>query len=262
MRQFCKLLITLYLATGVAHAASPTIEFISIPSGHFIMGTPDLDDARIEMPPDSQPAIDDEQPTHKVSLSAFDIGKYEITQLQWLNVMGTKPGPDSYWKHPQWKSLPVVSVTWHDTQRFITALNSQDKHYRYRLPSEAEWEYIARGTEQDLRPFPDEEMDSYAWSITNSGDVPHPVGQLQANKLGIHDLYGNAWEWVNDWYQPDAYSSHQPINPTGPADGKKKVRRGGSYHCASHFVRSGYRAADPPTQRYSVIGFRLVRTSK
>lgn len=258
MRVIIFTIISLLLPVPAA-ARLPEIDFVSVPAGNFLMGTADLGEARIEMPADSSPAIDDEQPVHLVTLGAFEIGKFEITQQQWLTVMGTKPGPTAYWQQPNWQNLPVVSVTWHDTQAFINKLNEHDKQYSYRLPSEAEWEYVARGNNTELRPFPVEDMDDYAWTITNSGDVPHPVGQLKANHLGVHDIFGNAWEWVNDWYAANGYIGHTTINPQGPADGKKKVRRGGSYHCATHFVRSAYRAADVPAQRYSVIGFRLVR---
>lgn len=245
-----------------ALSATPSIDFVTIPAGKFLMGTMYLEDALIEMPVDNRPDVTDEQPLHEVSISAFAIGKYEITQGQWLALMGTKPGPDAYWQGQHWQDLPVVSVTWHDTQRYIAKLNEQDNHYRYRLPTEAEWEYVARGASTDLRPFAVEDMDDYAWSITNSGDIPQPVGQLKANWFGVHDMFGNAWEWVNDWYAANSYSNHSKIDPTGPSSGDKKVRRGGSYHCATHFVRSAYRAADIPTQRYSVIGFRLVRQAK
>ncbi len=250
------------LLTQSALAATPSIEFVAVPAGTFLMGTQHLEDALIEMPPDNHPDITDEQPLHEVSLSAFDIGKYEITQGQWHALMGTKPGPQAYWQGRHWRDLPVVSVSWHDTQDFINKLNQQDSAYHYRLPSEAEWEYVARGDNTDVRPFASELMDDYAWSINNSRDTPQAVGQLRANRLGVHDMFGNAWEWVNDWYAADSYSNHSKIDPTGPINGDKKVRRGGSYHCASHFVRSAYRAADVPSQRYSVLGFRLVRQVK
>jgi len=254
------LLLATLLASFAAHATQPNIEFVHISAGNFIMGTQDLDDALIEIPPDNQMLITDEQPPHRVALSHFEIGKYEITQGQWLQLMGTKPGPDKYWQHPQWQQLPVVSVSWAMTQNFIHKLNSQSTCFQYRLPTEAEFEYILRDNSTDLRPFAADNMDLYAWTITNSGDVTHPVGTRRPNSFGMYDTYGNAWEWVNDWYHAEAYTAHKDINPQGPLKPTgKKVRRGGSYHCATHIVRAGYRAADPPSQRYSVLGFRLVR---
>jgi len=258
---YCLLLIMVG-STSYATGTLPTIEFVSIPAASYQMGTADLLDIQFELPPDNTLQIDDEQPAHRVQLDAFEIGKYEITQAQWLTLMGTRPGPDEYWRHPQWQHLPVVSVSWNDAQAFIEQLNQRDTRYTYRLPTEAEWEYVSRGTSTALRPFDASELGDHAWVLANSSDVPHPVGQLKANMFGIHDIFGNAWEWVSDWYQPDAYQQHSVINPEGPANGKLKVRRGGSYHCASHLVRSAYRAADKPAQRYSVLGFRLVRVQR
>ena len=245
--------------TALAQASPPAIAFVTIPAGNFVMGTADIDDVLFEIPPDQARHIRDEQPAHRVQLNAFEIGKYEITQQQWLAVMATRPGPESYWLRQDWRDLPVVSVTWHDTQAFIRALNQLDSNYRYRLPTEAEWEYAARAGSNGLRPFEVDEIDQHAWSIQNSGDVPQAVGKLAANGFGLHDMFGNAWEWVQDWYEPTAYAAHKTLDPTGPATGTRKVRRGGSYHCQTHLVRSAYRAADVPTQRYSVTGFRLVR---
>jgi formylglycine-generating enzyme required for sulfatase activity len=241
----------------------PDIAFVSIHAGNFIMGTADLDEVLFELPPDADASlVRDEQPAHRVSLSAFQIGRYEVTQQQWLQLMGTRPGPAAYWRHPDWQRLPVVSISWLDTQNFITRLNRLQSQYTYRLPTEAEWEYVARAGSTGLRPFPAENLTDHAWVLSNSGDVPHPVGQKPANAFGVYDMFGNAWEWVQDWYQPDAYSHHTPQNPVGPAGGRLRVRRGGSYHCASHIVRSGYRAADKPGQRYSVLGFRVVRIAR
>jgi len=251
------------LFTAKSFAVTPDISFVNIPAGSFTMGTIDLEEAQFEIPPGSKSSIKDEQPAHKVTITSFEIGKYEITQAQWLDVMGTRPGPDSHWQHVQWQQLPVVSVSWNMVQKFISELNSQTDLYRYRLPTEAEFEYILRAGSSGLRPFESEQMDDYAWTITNSGDAPQPVGQLKANAFGVHDSFGNAWEWVADWYHPKAYSRHASTNPmTTDNTSDKKVRRGGSYHCPSHLIRSAYRAADTVDTRYSVIGFRLVREKR
>lgn len=256
------LYVSLLFLTFKTDAAQLAIEFIPVPAGNFIMGTADIEEALIEIPPDSRLIISDEQPAHKINLSAFEMAKYEVTQGQWLSIMGSKPGPDKFWQHPHWQSLPVVSISWQMTQNFIRKLNSKNTSYRYRLPTEAEFEYVLRAGSSDLRPFNVENMDEYAWTITNSADETHPVGQLKPNAFGLYDTFGNAWEWVSDWYQPDSYSSHSVINPQGPNAGDKKIRRGGSYHCQSHIVRSGYRAADKPKKRYSVMGFRIIREKR
>jgi len=256
-------IIAVVLPISYSQASQNNIEFVSIPAATFIMGTSDLEDALIEIPPDNPIPISDEQPAHKVFISPFEIGKYEVTQQQWLALMGTKPGPDSHWQHQKWKMLPVVSVSWEMTQQFIQKLNADSKQYHYRLPTEAEFELVLRDGSTELRPFEVEDMDNYAWTITNSKDTPQPVGQLMPNSFGVYDTFGNAWEWVNDWYQDDAYAKHSKSKPKVKSNlSNKKVRRGGSYHCAAHIVRSGYRAADKPTQRYSVLGFRLVRDKR
>ena len=131
-----------------------------------------------------------------------------------------------------------------------------DRHFR--LPTEAEWEYAARAGNTGLRPFSRLAMDEYAWYIHNSNDELQAVAQLKPNAWGLYDMYGNAWEWVADWYSPTAYTSAVITNPSGPDSGSKKVRRGGSYHCPPHLIRSAYRAADDPEKAYSVLGFRLV----
>jgi formylglycine-generating enzyme required for sulfatase activity len=256
-------IILAFIISFHAQASEPEIDFVTIPSGHFIMGSSDLEEALFEIPPESKLIINDEQPAHNIFLSTFEIGKYEVTQQQWLSIMGTRPGPDKYWQHSQWKKLPVVSISWNMTQTFINKLNSLSTTYHYRLPTEAEFEYVLRAGSDELRPFDIDQMDQYAWTITNSGDVPHPVGLLEPNAYGVYDTFGNVWEWVNDWYHAKAYSTHKTRNPQGPDESTgKKVRRGGSYHCPSHLVRSGYRAADKTTTRYSVNGFRLVREKR
>ncbi len=232
--------------------------FLAIPAGQFMMGTQDIDAATMEHPSGDPEQVRDETPPHPVRISAFYLGRTEVTQQQWLDVMGTRPGPQANWQRDVWQTLPVVTVSWHRVMDFIEALNIKDGMHQYRLPTEAEWEYAARGGSEGLRPFPVELLDEYAWTISNSGDIVQPVATRKANPYGIHDLFGNAWEWTQDWYSPDYYSVSPDEDPQGPANGTKRVRRGGSFHCPVHLVRSGYRAPDFPDKRYSVLGFRLV----
>lgn len=233
--------------------------FVQVPAGTFTMGTPDLDEAVAENPEGGIDLVRDEQPAHRVSFAApFYLGATEVTQGQWLEVMGTKPGPQDHWSDSDWQRLPVVSVNWHDVERFIQRLQKHDPKMRYRLPTEAEWEYAARAGTQGLRPVAVKELPEHAWYIANSGDVPHPVASRAANAWELYDMLGNVWEWTHDWYAPDAYAHAADTSPQGPEQSTKRVRRGGSYHCPLHMVRPGYRAADNPETAYSVTGFRLV----
>lgn len=244
---------------AMAWAAEPAdIELIQIPAGTFQMGTMDIEAVRFEVPEPGALNIDDETPAHRVTISRpFWLGRTEVTQAQWLAAMGTRPGPDDHWQRSDWRTLPVVSVSWHMAQSFIAKLNQSQNHWVYRLPTEAEWEYAARAGSTDLRPFPDEDLSEHAWFIQNSGDRPQPVATRVANAFGLHDMLGNAWEWVADHYAPNTYQRGTRIDPGGPAQGPRRVRRGGSYHCPAHLVRPGYRAADLPSRRYSVLGLRI-----
>lgn len=235
------------------------ITFVSIPAGEFIMGTEDLAEAIADLPEPKAAIINDETPAHKVIFrQPFLLSETEVTQKQWLDVMGSHPGPAKNWQRENWQQLPVVSVSWHDANAFINKLNQLSGDYHYRLPTEAEWEYAARAGSPGLRPFSRLAMDEYAWYLHSSNDEAQPVASLKANDWGLYDMYGNAWEWVSDWYQPDSYSHAETVNPGGPLSGTKKIRRGGSYHCPPHLIRPAYRAADLPDKAYSVLGFRLV----
>lgn len=256
-------LLLMFTTFQVTAELLSSLQFIEIPAGEFVMGTTNLDAAVADMPEPDKKLIMDETPAHRVTFKQpFLLSRTEVTQEIWFNLMHSRPGPEKHWKHPQWKQLPVVSVSWHDTQSFIKKLNQQSTATTYRLPTEAEWEYAARVGNTDLRPFSLLEMDQYAWYLHSSNDEIQPVATREANPWGLHDMYGNVWEWVNDWYNPDSYANSTDENPQGPAAGDKKVRRGGSYHCPPHLIRPGYRSADLPTKAYSVLGFRLVATAR
>ena len=239
------------------------MRFVEIPAGEFIMGTEDITDAVMEIPEPEKNALSDETPAHKVVISkAFYLGQTEVTQQQWFKVMENKPGPERLWQREDWKSLPVVSVNWYMAQRFVEELSKMDDKYRYRLPTEAEWEYVAKDGVNALRPVDTDELEDYAWFINNSTDIPQPVASRKPNGFGVYDMMGNAWEWVADWYAADTYTSEQRTDPTGPAEGRSKVRRGGSYHCPLHLTRPGYRSANPPGTQYEVIGLRVIAEAR
>ena len=239
------------------------LTFVSIPAGQFVMGTKDINEALEDLPEPKAEAINDEQPAHTVVFEkSFWLSQTEVTQKIWFNIMGTRPGPEPQWRTQNWEQLPVVSISWDRTNEFIGKLNQLSSEIHYRLPTEAEWEYAARAGSKELRPFPVIAMDEFAWYIHNSNDEAQPVAQLEANAWNLYDMYGNAWEWVSDWYSPTAYQQSAKINPQGPSQGIKKVRRGGSFHCQPHLIRSAYRAANFPSDAYSVLGFRLIAEKK
>ena len=244
------------------------LKFVFIPAGQFVMGTTDLNEAIADLPDPKAAMIKDETPAHKVVFEKpFQLSQTEVTQQAWLNVMHSKPGPESHWQAKNWQQLPVVSVSWIAANRFIDTLNQQSTNTHYRLPTEAEWEYAARAGNTGLRPFSKLEMDEYAWYLHSSNDEIQAVAQLKPNAWGLHDMYGNAWEWVADWYSPSTYANRADAqsaitNPGGPKQGTKKVRRGGSYHCPPHLIRPAYRAADDPEKAFSVLGFRLIAEKK
>lgn len=246
-------------------APNPLMDFnfVTIPAGQFVMGTTDLKAAIADLPDPRAAMIKDETPAHTVTFAKpFQLSQTEVTQKIWLDVMHSKPGPASHWQAKNWQQLPVVSVSWKATRRFIEKLNQQSTDKHYRLPTEAEWEYAARAGSTGLRPFEKLAMDEYAWYLHSSNDELQAVALLKANAWGLHDMYGNAWEWVADWYSPTAYAQSEKINPQGPENGTKKIRRGGSYHCPPHLIRPAYRAADHPDKAYSVLGFRLILEQK
>lgn len=266
-KAFLRSLLLALLLTSFNSSAADTIRnslemrFVRISAGSFVMGNSQVDDTAFELPDGNVQALKDELPAHKVRISRdFWLGETEVTQAQWLRLMGTRPGPAAYWHRADWQQLPVVSVSWNDAQRFIRKLNAKEKTSAYRLPTEAEWEYAARAGTQGSRPFPNDKLAEHAWYLKNSKDQPQPVATKPANAWRLYDMLGNAWEWVADIYDENYYAHSPAIDPQGPNGGTHRVRRGGSYHCESHLMRVNYRAANTPETQYSVLGFRILKT--
>jgi formylglycine-generating enzyme required for sulfatase activity len=156
--------------------------------------------------------------------------------------------------------LPVDSVSWEEVQQFISKLNASTGK-QYRLPTEAEWEYAARsGRKQEKWSGTGDEaiLGDYAWYGANSDDTTHEVGTKKPNSLGLYDMTGNVWEWVQDWYEDVYYESTSRVNPLGPLTGSRRVLRGGSWRGAAGIVRAASRGYLAPSRRYYDIGFRLV----
>ena len=208
------------------------VEFVLIPAGTFWMGS---DDGNSE-----------EKPRHEVEIPhPFYLGRYEVTQAQWRAVMEKGlPG----WNNPscfEGADRPVECVTWYETQEFIFRLNREEGHNRYRLPTEAEWEYAARAGSTGRYCFGDDEnrLEEYAWYSGNSRGETHPVGQKRSNAWGLYDMHGNVEEWCFDL-----------------VDGQYRAVRGGSHNTPVEFLATDYRCASIPQDRSVLLGFRVVES--
>lgn len=192
-----------------------------------------------------------EKPIHNVTLSSFKIAKYEITQAQWQKVMGSNPSG-----RKDCMDCPVTAVGWDDVQTFIKKLNTLSGK-NYRLPTEAEWEYAARGgtKSKKFEYAGSNDINAVAWTSANSGSNTHPVGQKDANELGLYDMSGNVFEWCNDWYDENYYGKSPGNDPKGPATGPHPVIRGGNWASEPAISRVAYRI--PVQVGYGAIGFRL-----
>ena len=193
----------------------------------------------------------DQTPTHSVTLSSYYICKYEVTQALWRAVMGSNP---SKFKDD---NLPVEQVSWNDCQTFINRLNSYTGR-NFRLPTEAEWEFAARGGNysRHYKYSGSNYISDVAWYCDNSGNRTHPVGTKQANELGLYDMSGNVWEWCSDWY--GSYSSYSQSNPTGATSGFGRVERGGNWCGLARYCCSSHRSYYAPGNSFDDLGLRLV----
>ncbi|MBF0165336.1 MAG: SUMF1/EgtB/PvdO family nonheme iron enzyme, partial [Magnetococcales bacterium] len=218
------------------------MEFVLVPGGTFQMGcdswTSDCDD--------------DEKPVHQVTLSGFWLGKTEITQGQWQAVMGSNPSKFSSCGD----QCPVEKVSWEDVQTFIKKLNARGDG-KFRLPTEAEWEYACRSGGKEENYSGGKGVDQVAWYDGNSGHKTHPVGTRSANGLGLFDMSGNVYEWVQDWNTD--YSSAAQTNPIYDSSGSYRVYRGGSWVYGASNTRCANRYSYTPDGRFHILGARLAR---
>ncbi|MBC8315696.1 MAG: PEGA domain-containing protein [Bacteroidetes bacterium] len=200
----------------------------------------------------------DEKPVHQVCVNDFYIGKYEVTQKQWKEIMGNNPS------NFKCNNCPVERVSWNDVQDFIKKLNTKTGQ-TYRLPTEAEWEYAARGGDQsrNYKYSGSNNIDDVAWyGYEKSGKKTHAVGTKQANELSIYDMSGNVWEWCSDWYKDKYYRNSPERNPQGPSNGSLRVLRGGSWFNIARYCRVAYRLRHFPDRSSNYLGFRLTRSSE
>lgn len=228
-----------------------------VDGGSFMMG------ATSEQGSDAE---DDEKPAHRVTVGDFFIGTYPVTQKLWRDVMGSLPSdiPSNF----RGDNKPVVCVSWNDCQDFITKLNrrrsemnlAEFSSWRFRLPTEAEWEYAARGGKQSrgYKYAGSNDIERVAWYTSNSNSQIHEVGGKSPNELGIYDMSGNVWEWCSDWYDRDYYKSSPTTNPRGPSSGSDRVLRGGGWIYNAGICRVSIRNFSTPDFRLNLCGFRLV----
>lgn len=219
--------------------------------------------------------FEDELPVHGVTLQDFYIGTYEVTQAEWKAVMGANP---SQFKGDD--NRPVETISWLDAVSFCNKLSAKENltpcysisrsnvtlnkdANGYRLPTEAEWEFAARGgtLSKNFIYAGSNNLPDVGWFKDNSAGTTHPVGTKQPNELGIYDMSGNVWEWIWDWYS-NAYSPDAATNPLGNATGCEKGRRGGSWHIVAKSCRNSNRLGTPSNLSFNYVGLRLARNAK
>ncbi len=221
-------------------------EMVFVKGGSFQMG--------------SNGGEEDEKPVHSVTLSGYYIGKYEVTQKQWRDVMGSDPAKLAF---PGCDDCPVERVSWEDVQTFLQNLNSKTGK-NYRLPTEAEWEFAALGgnSSKNYTYSGSNNVNDVAWYKENSDSKTHPVGGKQINELNIYDMTGNVWEWCSDWYDEKYYESSPSQNPKGASSGSLRVNRGGSWRLTTVYCRLTNRNGNGPTFREQFLGFRVALSSQ
>jgi formylglycine-generating enzyme required for sulfatase activity/tRNA A-37 threonylcarbamoyl transferase component Bud32 len=241
------------------------MKLVRIPPGQFFMGAP----------PDERLRRFDETPAHEVTITQpFYLGAHLVTvrnfrafvQATGYQTEAEKTGDtrtEHYWLKPGWEQTdkhPAACLSWNDATAFCDWLTKKEKR-NYRLPTEAEWEYACRAGSAAAYYFGSDpkKLDAYAWYRGNAGEKAHPVGELPPNRWSLYDMHGNLLQWCGDWYEARFYQRVVLEDPRGPAQGIRRVLRGGSWNSAAHECRSAYRAADKPdTHRSDRGGFRVL----
>ena len=231
----------LYAQTFAPNYTDPAtgMEFVLVPGGCFEMGNKWGGGSYTEYP------------VHEVCVSAYYLGKTEVTQGQWQAVMGENP---SYFKLAD--NYPVDSVSRIDAAKFLNEMNG-DTLSGYRLPTEAEWEFACRSGGKDQQYCGGDSPDDYAWYEKNSGDVPHPVAQKNPNGLGLYDMSGNVWEFCSDIFAKDYYETGPKQNPQGATSGRHLIKRGGTWGINENFQRAATRARGGMEEAHFSTGFRV-----
>lgn len=228
------------------------MKLVYVAPGSFQMGSTDSD------------IFSDEKPVHRVTISkGYWIGKYEVTQNEYQAIMGHNPS------HFKGSNYPVESVSWNDAVKFCKKLSTREQSngrlpsgYDYRLPTEAEWEFAARGgtRSRGYKYSGSDDVDNVAWYNSNLDNKTHEVGTKSGNELGIYDMSGNVWEWCYDWYG-SSYNNGTQADPAGPVTGSYRVARGGCWGSDVRSCRSASRSAGSPVAAGDATGFRIAIAS-
>ncbi len=237
------------LAVGDPIVNSVGMVLVPIPAGEFVMGAWGTEYDQ-----------DDDETRHPVRINKpFYLGMTEVTQSQWESVMGTTPWTVQI-PAKEGADYPTTYVHWDDAMEFCRKL-SEKEGVKYRLPTEAEWEYACRAGTTTAYSFGDDvsRLGDYAWHVGNSGNTTHPVGEKLPKNWGLFDMHGNVWEWCQDWY--GGYETEQMLSyPVGAASGSRRVLRGGAFSVHPENVRAADRNTNRPVNRNRNIGFRVART--
>ena len=256
--------------TSYGQSKNLVIQMVKVEGGKFLMGSPD----------ENKIAENDEQKQHEVTLGNFEINKFEVSVWEWKQYCKKtkkKMPAQQVWGIND--NYPITNITWNEATTYCNWLSKQDGYKPvytvlgpnivcditangYRLPTEAEWEYVAKGGKKSKSNlFSGSNISNeIAWQQNNSEKRPHAVGTKLANELGIYDMSGNVWEWCNDWYNKDYYKNEEGSNPTGPIRGEKKSVRGGSWDSKESYLRTSNRISTAPNTTNEFYGFRLART--
>ena len=249
---------------------NPLLDMVKVEGGKFLMGSKD----------DNRIAENDEQKQHEVKVNSFEINKLEVSVWEWKDYC--KKTKQAMPLQPAWgwsDNNPITNITWYDAIKYCNWLSKEDgltPAYKlagpnvicdfnadgYRLPTEAEWEYAAKGGHKTKSNFfaGGNNSNDIAWFIKNSDKKPHSVGTKLPNELGIHDMSGNVWEWCWDWYNKDYYKVEDTDNPKGPIRGEKRTVRGGSWDSQENYLRTANRISTSPDKTNEFYGFRIART--
>lgn len=243
-----------------------TVTMVLVPPGEFSMGS--SEDEQEDLSANARQISDwwllerlsSEGPQHRVKITQpFFVSRYEVTQAQWLAVMGNNP---SEFKGDL--SHPVEHISWNDGQIFISKLNERaaSRGMSFAMPTEAQWEHACRAGTTTLWHFGNSEkgVTQYGWINANAEGRTHPVGLLEPNAFGIHDLVGNVWEWCADWHKTNYYTKEPVDDPSGPPNGSRRTGRGGGWRSSAWHCRSATRPFSTPNSRSGDLGFRLIST--